>query len=151
MDDVRRVRRRKLESLAVALEAGERQEVIDQAREARVLDRHQLQIVARLRRIELVVFQERIDEQPHGRERRLQLVRDGGHQIRLERRQTRLTPCGAADRECGRGDQHDRDGGNREIRVAPAANLTGFEARSLVDKRHFPAWKGRPDRDGVRR
>ena len=59
-DHVLRPRLAELEPLAVAFDARERQEVLDQAAEAPVLARNQIEVVAGLLWIELFVFEERV-------------------------------------------------------------------------------------------
>ena len=140
--DVGGVGWREGEALAVALEARERQEVVDQPRQACVLDRHQLQILPRFLRIGRVIFEQRVDEQTHRRERRLQLVRHGGHEVGLERREPRLTSCRAADGDGCRHDQHDRDRGDREIPVAAAARLAGIRGAVVGRKASLPSPAG---------
>ena len=71
-------------------------------------------------------------------ERRLEVVRDVGHEVRLEPRHLRLAPDDAVRRDEAEGDhdEQQREGGHEDHRLAPHGILRG-RARRLVE-RHPP-------------
>jgi hypothetical protein len=111
-DDDGRTRRCEFETVAVALEAGEREEVLDQAAQARVLRRDQLEVLARLDGIERGVGEQAINEDAHRRERRPQLVRRGRDQIGFDSCHLEVPAQHASADEADRHNQRDTDRGH---------------------------------------
>ena len=126
-DHVLRPRFAELQPLAVAFDARERQEVLDQAAEALVLARNQIEVVAGLLWIELLVFEERVDQQPHGSQRRLEFVRDRSHQVGLEPGQTPLPPERPPDEDT----RHGHGGDHQEARPQVGDHAA---ARGLIER-----------------
>src|SRR5215831_19780576 len=85
-----RLARRELETLPIPLDARKREEVLHQTGQTKILRRDHRQILSCLSRIELSIFQERIDQQLHRSERSLQLMRNRRDKIRLQSRQAKL-------------------------------------------------------------
>ena len=72
------------------LQAGEREEVFDHPTEPRVLTGDKFEILACLRRIRRVFFQQGFDEHTHRGQWRAQLMRDGGGEFLLKLRPLEL-------------------------------------------------------------
>ena len=112
--------------MAVALDAREGEEIVDQAAQTQVLAGDQLEIAARLDRIEVAVIEQRVDQQPHRRQRRLELVRHGGHQIGFEPGEAQLPLECPPEHDGGSGDDCNcEEAGPCVYGDAPSRQLVG--------------------------
>ncbi len=104
----RRVHIREFESLAITLQPRERQKVLNETAEPKVLTGDQPEILASLRHIDMFVRKQRVHQHPNRCNGSLQLVRNRRDQIRFEPRDSplpaqRLTSHQRADRDHGNG------------------------------------------------
>src|ERR1017187_10496811 len=91
----------------------------------------QLEILASLLRIELLVFEQRIDQQAHGSERGFEFVGDSADEVGLHAREAKLL---AKEASCEKtGDGHGYDHEIARPKIGRCATASGFVHDLRID------------------